>query len=319
MSAREVIIVGSGPAGLTAAIYAARGGLKPLLFEGEAIANNDLPGGQLMTTTEVDNYPGFPAGVTGPDLVESLRQQAKRFGAEIVGRRVTRLDLMQHPFVVETEDQTYEATTVIISTGAKARMLDTSGIWEYLNRGLSTCATCDGFFFSGQDVAVVGGGDSALEEAIFLSRLTKSVTVVVRRDKLRASHAMTERALSIKNIHWQWDSRVTSVDGADRLTGVELTKSDGSTSKLAVTGLFVAIGHIPSSDLVRGQLELDAAGYIVTDSKSRATSVPGVFACGDVQDPIYRQAITSAASGCEAALDAQHWLEHSHTRLAAIA
>lgn len=309
MKPRAVVIIGSGPAGLTAAIYAARSGLKPLLFEGEAVANNDLPGGQLMTTTEVDNYPGFPGGVTGPDLIANLRAQAIRFGTEIISRRVTELDLERRPFMARTEDAEYLAECVIVSTGAKSRMLDLPGVWDWLNRGLSTCATCDGFFFKDQAVVVIGGGDSALEEAIFLSRLARTVTVVVRSDKLRASHAMIERAQSIENIQWRWESRVSGLAGVDRLSSIELTHSDQSIENLEATGLFVAIGHLPSSELVSEQLELDEAGYIITAAGSRATSIPGVFACGDVQDAHYRQAITSAASGCEAALDATHWLE----------
>ncbi len=310
MTPRRIIIVGSGPAGLTAAIYAARAGLAPLLFEGEAIANNDLPGGQLMTTTEVDNYPGFPLGVSGPELVASLRQQAERFGTEIVSRRVTALDLSRRPFTVATVDQSYETASIILSTGAKARMLDLPDIWSWLNRGLSTCATCDGFFFKGQDVAVVGGGDSSMEEAIYLSRLVRSVTVIVRRDQLRASNAMVERAKTIANIKWRWNSQIVAVDGGDRLASIMLTSTTKARAvSLAVSGLFIAIGHDPCSELVRGQLKLDAKGYIVTEPSSRATSVSGVFACGDVQDSHYRQAITSAGSGCEAALDAQRWLE----------
>lgn len=304
MSVRPVIIVGAGPAGLTAAIYAARAGLEPLLFEGEAVANNDLPGGQLMNTTEVENFPGFPNGLMGPDLIASMRGQALRFGAEIVGRRVTRLDLSAQPFHVWAGEDEYTADSLIISTGAKARMLDLPGIWDRVGHGVSTCATCDGFFFRGHDIAVVGGGDSALEEAIFLARFAKSVTLVHRRDTLRASHAMQERARATENIKFHWNAEVAALHGEPKLTGLTLRDTQtGAESELSITGLFVAIGHDPNSALVRDQLKLDDAGYIVT--RDTRTSVPGVFACGDVQDHVYRQAITSAGSGCMAALNAQ--------------
>lgn len=310
MSVRSVIIVGSGPAGLTAAIYAARAGLEPLLFEGEAIANNDLPGGQLMNTTEVENFPGFPSGLMGPDLIAGMRKQAVRFGTEIISRRVTRLDLSQHPFRLWAGDDEYTAESLVISTGAKARMLGLPGIWDRVGHGVSTCATCDGFFFRGHDIAVVGGGDSALEEAIFLARFAKTVTLIHRRDSLRASHAMQERARATENIKFLWNAEVTALQGEPKLTGLTLRDTEtGAASKLPVTGLFVAIGHEPNSALVRDQLQLDDAGYIIT--QDTRTSIPGVFACGDVQDRIYRQAITSAGSGCMAALNAQAYLaEH---------
>lgn len=307
MSPRKVIIVGSGPAGLTAAIYASRAGLQPLVFEGEPIANNDLPGGQLMTTTEVENYPGFPDGLMGPDLIAGMRQQAVHFGAEIVSRRVTRVDLTQRPFHAWIGEDEYTADALIIATGAKARMLDLSGIWDMVGHGVSTCATCDGFFFRGQDIAVVGGGDSAMEEASFLARFAKTVTVIHRRDTLAASKAMQERAQSIANIKFHWNAEVVALQGQPKLTGVTLRDTQtGATSSLPVTGLFVAIGHDPSSELVRDQLRVDKTGYVVTNDT--LTSIPGVFACGDVQDRFYRQAITSAGSGCIAALNAERYL-----------
>jgi thioredoxin reductase (NADPH) len=306
---REVIIVGAGPSGLTAAIYAARAGLKPLLFEGEPIANNDLPGGQLMNTTEVENYPGFPAGLMGPDLIKNMRDQAVRFGTEIIARRVTKADLAASPRRLWVGDQEYTARSVIISTGAKARMLDLPGIWDRVGHGVSTCATCDGFFFRDHDIVVVGGGDAAIEEATFLSRFARSVTVVHRRDSLRASKVMEQRAQADPKIKWRWNAEVTGLLGEGKLAGLQLRDTQtGATDELAVTGLFIAIGHLPNSGLFEDQVTLDAAGYITTDDTR--TNLPGVFACGDVQDPHYRQAITSAGSGCIAALNAQNWLAY---------
>ncbi len=310
MNQHKVIIVGSGPAGLTAAIYAARAGLEPLLLEGEAIANNDLPGGQLMNTTEVENYPGFPASITGPELISGLREQAVRFGTEIVGKRASQIDLTQRPFTVRVGKEVFRAASLIISTGAKPNMLPLPGIWDWANRGLSTCATCDGFFFRGKAVAVVGGGDSALEEALFLTNHADSVTVVHRRTELRASRIMQDRAEANLKIFWRLGEEVTGIDGKEKISGLRLRNADtGVSSTLAAEGLFVAIGHTPNTELVRGQLELDPAGYIVTTGASQATGIEGVFACGDVQDPVYRQAITSAGSGCRATLDAQRYLE----------
>lgn len=307
MSQRNVIIIGAGPAGLTAAIYAARAGLAPLLFEGEAIANNDLPGGQLMTTTEVENFPGFPAGLAGPELIAGMREQAVRFGAEIITRRIAKVGLSQSPFQVWAGSDEYTAGSLIIATGAKAKMLSLPGIWDRVGRGVSTCATCDGFFFRGHDIAVVGGGDAALEEATFLARFAKSVTLIHRRDGLRASHAMQQRAKAEPKITFRWNTEVTGLHGDKGLSGLALRDTvTGTASSLPVTGLFVAIGHRPNTDLFAGQLELDDAGYIATNDTR--TSVPGVFACGDVQDRRYRQAITSAGSGCMAALNAQDWL-----------
>ncbi|HSX00917.1 MAG TPA: thioredoxin-disulfide reductase [Candidatus Saccharimonas sp.] len=307
MSTRDVIIIGSGPAGLTAAIYAARAGLEPLMFEGEAVSNNDLPGGQLMTTTEVENFPGFPSGLTGPDLIAGMREQATRFGTEIIGRRITRVDLSARPFRVWAGDDEYAAASLIISTGARPRMLELDGIWDRVGHGVSTCATCDGFFFRGHDIAVVGGGDSALEEATYLSKFAKSVAVIHRRGELRASHAMQERAKADPKIRFVWHSEVAALQGEPKLAGLRLRDlRDGSESDLAVTGLFIAIGHEPNSQLFQDQLDLDEAGYIV--SRDTRTNVPGVFACGDVQDHRYRQAITSAGSGCMAALNAQEFL-----------
>ncbi len=307
MKTRPVIIVGAGPAGLTAAIYAARGGLQPLMLEGEAMANNDLPGGQLMTTTEVENFPGFASGVQGPELMAAMRQQAERFGTKILTARVTKLDLSRRPFGVWVGDTKYQADSLILATGAQAKMLDLPGIWERVGHGVSTCATCDGFFFRGADIAVVGGGDAAIEEALFLSRFAASVTLVHRREELRASRVMQDRARANTKIRWALGQEVVAFKGVDKLTGLRLrhTQTHAETS-LAVTGLFMAIGHRPNSDLVAGQLNLDETGYIVTTNTR--TSVPGVFACGDVQDSRYRQAITSAGSGCMAALEAEMYL-----------
>jgi thioredoxin reductase (NADPH) len=305
---RDLIIVGGGPAGYTAAIYGARADLKPLVFEGEPLANYDLPGGQLRNTTEVENYPGFKDGVMGPELIDAMRAQAKRCGAEILTRMVTKIDLSALPFRLWVGDEQYQARSVILTTGAKARMLEVPGIWDRVGHGVSTCATCDGFFFRGHDIAVVGGGDAAMEEATFLARFANSVTVIHRRRELRASVVMQTRARANAKIKWHLDAEVTELLGADKLTGVRLRDVvTGETSDLPVTGLFVAIGHDPRSDLVRGQVEADKAGYIVTDERTR-TSVPGVFAAGDVQDSRYRQAITSAGTGCVAAMEAEWYL-----------
>jgi thioredoxin reductase (NADPH) len=304
---RNVIIVGSGPAGLTAAIYTARANLQPLLIEGEPAGAGDQPGGQLMNTTEIENFPGA-VGLQGPDLMAKMREQAATFGTEILTRRVTRVDLSARPFGVWVGEQEYRADTVIVSTGAKPLMLGLDDEWRLMGRGVSTCATCDGFFFRGKDIAVVGGGDAAMEEAIFLTNFAASVTIIHRRDKLRASQVMADRARSNPKIKFRWNAQVAAINGQDKLTGVTLRDTHtGHTSELALDGLFVAIGHQPSSELFADQLQLDPAGYIVT--RGVATSVPGVFACGDVQDPRYRQAITSAGTGCMAALDAQKFLE----------
>lgn len=310
---REVLIIGSGPAGLTAAIYTARAQMAPLLLEGETVSNTDQPGGQLMLTTEVENYPGFVDGIMGPDLMAAFRDQALRFDAEIVTRRVSRVDLSARPYGVwvgdpDAAEPTYRAESLIISTGAQALMLGLEHEQRLLGHGVSTCATCDAFFFRGHDIAVVGGGDSAMEEATFLARFADSVTIIHRRDAFRASKIMVKRAEDDPKIHFAFDKVVTDVVGDDRVEGLTLTDTvTGETSNLAVSGLFVAIGHRPNTDLFKGQIDLLDNGYISVHDGTR-TSVAGVFAAGDVQDHIYRQAITAAGSGCMAALDAERWL-----------
>jgi thioredoxin reductase (NADPH) len=313
---RKVVIIGSGPAGLTAAIYAARAQLEPLVIEGEPSSNSDQPGGQLMLTTEVENYPGFVDGVMGPELMGIMRAQAVRFGAELRTAKVSKLDLSSpSPFPLwlshaETDEPAIEADALIIATGARSLMLGTPNEDRLLGYGVSTCATCDGFFFREQHIAVAGGGDSALEEAIFLTRFASKVTVVHRRSELRASKIMQERAFKNPKIEFLWDSVIVDILGDTKVSGITVkhTTSD-ETFDLPVSGLFVAIGHEPNSGLVKGQLELEANGYIRTLGKSTRTSVTGVFACGDVQDSYYRQAVTSAGSGCQAAIDAERWLE----------
>ncbi|MFI0369501.1 thioredoxin-disulfide reductase [Actinomadura sp. 1N219] len=302
---RNVIIIGSGPAGYTAAIYAARGDLKPLVFEGSVTA-----GGALMNTTDVENFPGFPDGVMGPDLMDNLRKQAERFGAELITDDVTEVDLTADPKIVKVGDETYLAKTVIVATGSGYRELGLPDEKRLSGRGVSWCATCDGFFFREQDIAVVGGGDTAMEEAIFLTKFARSVTVIHRRDQLRASKIMQDRAFANEKIKFLWDSEVTAIHGDDRVTGVAVrnTKS-GEQSSLEVTGLFIAIGHDPRSELFAGQLETDTDGYLLVDAPTTRTKVPGVFACGDVVDHIYRQAVTAAGTGCSAAIDAEHWLQ----------
>jgi thioredoxin reductase (NADPH) len=298
---RKVIIIGSGPAGLTAAIYAGRANLRPLLIEGEPNGAGDQPGGQLMNTTEIENFPGV-IGKQGPELMAAIREQALTFGAEIVPARVTKVDFSARPFGVWAGDKEFRAETVIISTLGVPRE------WDLMGRGVSTCATCDGFFFRGKDIAVVGGGDAAMEEATFLTKFANSVTVIHRRDKLRASQVMQDRALANPKIKWVWNSQVTELHGEAKLEAVTLRDTKTSaTRKLNLDGLFIAIGHKPNSELFEGQLELDATGYIVT--KGVETSVPGIYAAGDVQDRVYRQAVTSAGTGCMAALDAQKFLE----------
>jgi thioredoxin reductase (NADPH) len=301
---RDVIIVGSGPAGYTAALYAARARLSPLLFEGSVTS-----GGALMNTTDVENYPGFPDGVLGPDLMDSLRKQAERFGAELVTDDVTEVDLSASPKVVKAGSDVFLTRSVIIATGSSYRELGIPGEKRLSGHGVSWCATCDGFFFRDQDIAVVGGGDSALEEATFLTRFARSVTVVHRRDALRASAIMQDRARSNPKIRFAWDSVVTEVVGEDRVAGIKLrnVKTD-EESFLEVSGIFVAIGHDPRSELFTGQLEKDEEGYLIVDQPSTRTAIPGVFAAGDVVDHIYRQAVTAAGSGCAAALDAERWL-----------
>jgi thioredoxin reductase (NADPH) len=313
MHPRNVIIVGSGPAGLTAAIYAARANLRPLVIEGEPSSTGDQPGGQLMLTTDVENYPGFPDGITGPELMVKFRAQAERFGAEFLTEKATKVDLDSRPFRVWVRDTVYEADAVIVSTGARSLMLGLDAESRLIGHGLSTCATCDGFFFRGHNIAVAGGGDSAMEEAIFLSRFADKVTVVHRRHELRASKIMQDRAFANPKIEFLWDSVIEDLVGEDRLEGAIVRNiHTGATSRLDVTGVFVAIGHRPNTDLFAGLLDMDENGYIVTAAGSSATNIEGVFACGDVQDHTYRQAITAAGSGCMAAIDAERWLEAQH-------
>jgi thioredoxin reductase (NADPH) len=311
---RDVAIIGSGPAGLTAAIYTARANLRPLVVEGEPSSTSDQPGGQLMLTTEVENFPGFPEGIMGPELMVRFREQALRFGADIRTEKATKVDLSARPFGIwvgdpDAAEPTYRAETVIVSTGAQSLMLGIEAEARLLGHGLSTCATCDGFFFRGQHIAVIGGGDSALEEAIFLTKFAEKVTVVHRRDQLRASKIMQERAFANDRIEFVWNNVVTDVLGSTTVEGVVLrdVMTDEHTT-LPVTGLFVAIGHKPNTDLFKGQLEMEDTGYLVTHDGTR-TNVDGVFACGDVQDHVYRQAITAAGTGCMAAIDAERWLE----------
>ena len=302
---RDVIIVGSGPSGYTAAIYTARANLKPLL-----IASSVTAGGELMNTTDVENFPGFPEGIMGPDLMAGLEKQADRFGTEILFEDVTSVDLAGDiKKVTIGTGETFLARSVIISTGSAYRELGLEDEKRLSGRGVSWCATCDGFFFKGQDIAVIGGGDSALEEALFLTKFAASVTIVHRRNTLRASKIMQDRALANEKIRFVWDSEVIGIHGEDKVTGVRLRNTvDGAESELAVTGIFVAIGNDPRVDLVREQLELTEAGTIAVQGRTSKTSLPGVFAAGDVIDPTYRQAITAAGSGCVAALDVEHYL-----------
>jgi thioredoxin reductase (NADPH) len=307
MSVREVIIIGSGPAGLTAAIYTARANLKPLVIEGIQA------GGQLMLTTDVENYPGFPDGIVGPDLMAKFREQAERFGAEFITADVDEVDFSVSPRRVRVGGHDEFARSVIVSTGAQARMLGLPNEHDLLGHGVSTCATCDGFFFRGHNIAVVGGGDSALEEANFLTKFADKVTLVHRRKELRASKIMQDRAFANPKIEFLWNHVVTDLRGGGRLETLDLSDTEtGATSQLEVTGLFVAIGHDPNTKLFVGQLDLDDGGYIVTRPGSTTTSVPGVFAAGDVQDHIFRQAITAAGSGCMAALETERYLETLH-------
>ena len=303
---RKVIIIGSGPAGLTAAVYAARANLEPLVFEGSQ------PGGQLTITTDVENFPGFPDGIMGPELMEHMRKQALRFGAMCEYKTVDKVDLLKTPFNVWVKDKKYTADTVIISTGASARLLGLESETELMGYGVSACATCDGFFFKEKEVLVVGGGDSAAEEAIFLTKFASKVTIVHRRDKLRASKIMQERVFENNNIEIMWNSAIHDITGNkdSGVTGAVIKDTiSGETKNINCDGVFMAIGHIPNTKVFQGQLDLDKKGYIITKPDSTNTNIPGVFACGDVQDQIYRQAVTAAGTGCMSAIDAERWLE----------
>ncbi len=315
----EVIIIGSGPAGLTAAIYAARARLAPLVIEGEPSSTSDQPGGQLMLTTDVENFPGFPEGIMGPELMGMFRTQAARFGATMVTRKVVKVDLSDSPGDTPhqlwiddatTPEPTYTATAVIIATGAQSLMLGLPNESALVGHGLSTCATCDGFFFRDQEIAVVGGGDSALEEAMFLTRFASKVSLLVRRDELRASKIMQDRALANEKIEIVWNTVVTGYLGDGMISGIATENTQtGEAGTLDVTGIFIAIGHKPSTSLFVDQLEVKPNGYLVAEPNSTRTAIPGVFACGDVVDDYYRQAITAAGSGCQAAIDTERWLE----------
>ena len=299
---RDVVIVGSGPAGYTAAVYAARAGLRPLVFEGSQ------RGGELMTTTDVENFPGFPAGVQGPDLMQAMREQAERFGADLLDDDVQDVALQEPLKVVRGSRQDVTALAVVLATGSAPRYLGVHGEAELLGRGVSACATCDGYFFRGEDVAVVGGGDSAMEEALFLSRLARTVTVIHRREEFKASRIMLDRARATENVRFLTSSQVVEVCGDSRVRSLTVTTLEGGSRSLEVSGVFVAIGHDPRSELVKGQVALTESGHVVVEHPSTATSVPGVFAAGDLVDPTYRQAVTAAGSGCAAALDVERWL-----------
>jgi len=302
-----MVIIGSGPAGLTAAVYAARANLQPLLIEGKE------PGGQLTLTTLVENYPGFADGIMGPDLMDAMRKQAQRFGAELVNSHVHAVKLKEHPFRVYYGDQEVQTKTVVISTGSSAKLIGLETELQLMGHGVSTCATCDGFFYRGKEIAVVGGGDSAMEEATFLTKFATNVSVIHRRDVLRASKIMQDRAMKNPKIHFTYNTVVEEVLGTKQtgVTGLKLRNvRSRDLSELRVDGLFVAIGHNPNTEIFKGQIDLDERGYIKTQPDSTRTNIPGVFACGDVQDPVFRQAITAAGSGCMAAMEAERWLEH---------
>ena len=303
---KKVIVIGSGPAGLTAAVYAARANLEPLVFEGSQ------PGGQLTITTDVENFPGFPDGIMGPELMDHMRKQAVRFGAKCEYKTVTKTDFSESPFKVWVKDEKYTADTIIISTGASARLLGLDSEKELMGYGVSACATCDGFFFKEKEVMVVGGGDSAAEEAIFLTKFASKVTIIHRRDELRASKIMRERVLNNDSIEIMWNSAVEDIHGTKEtgVTGIKVKDTlSGEMRDVNCDGIFMAIGHVPNTGIFKGQIDLDEKGYISTQPDTTNTNVSGVFACGDVQDQVYRQAITAAGTGCMSAIDAERWLE----------
>ena len=302
---RNVVIIGSGPAGLTAAIYAARANLEPLLIEGAE------PGGQLTLTTMVENYPGFPEGIMGPQLMEDMKKQAQRFGAEIMSGYVDRVELRKSPFKVFVGEQEFEGKTVIISTGSSANLLGLDNERRLMGHGVSTCATCDGFFFREKKIAVVGGGDSAMEEATFLTKFATDVALIHRREEFRASKIMQDRALANSKINVHYNTIIQDVLGDEAVSGIKVQDvKENTTAELELDGVFIAIGHNPNTGIFEGQIDLDEKGYVLTEPDSTATNVPGVYACGDVQDPVFKQAVTAAGSGCMAAIEAEKFLEH---------